>query len=116
MSKLTEEERRKVDGILLEAKGLYAAILMVKPPASLGIAIRDAKPWEALGEGEITALFSVIVDLRKAAGVAIPGAQPEAPAASTNPIDPSQKPEKNGGEVRKKNTPEMEGKAPKTAP
>jgi hypothetical protein len=113
MANLTEEQKRKVDGILLESKGLYAAILMVKPPASLGIAIRDGKPWESLGEGEITALFSVIVELRKAAGVGVPGAPTEAPAP---PPEPAQKPANNGAEVRKKPTPEVEGKAPKTGP
>lgn len=116
MANLTEDQKRKVDQILLESKGLYAAILMVKPPASLGIAIRDGKPWDALGEGEITALFSVIVELRKAAGAAIPGAPTEAAPASATPPEPAQKPEKNGAEVRKKPTPELEGKAPKTGP
>ncbi len=90
MANLTEEDQRKIEGILLEAKGLYTAILLVKPPASLGLAIRDAKSWESLGEPEITALFSVIVALRKAALSAVPPAAAEAaPASEAAPVAPA---------------------------
>lgn len=84
MGNLTPENQRKVDEILIEAKGLYAAILASDPPASVAFAIRDKKPWEKLGEPEVTAFFKVIVGLRKAAiDAGALGAPPSSAAGET---------------------------------
>lgn len=90
MGNLTPDQQRKVDEILLEAKGLYVAILASEPPASLGLAIRDKKPWDKLAEPEITALFKVIVAIRKAAtdGITAP-AQASSAAGETGNGEPA---------------------------
>lgn len=113
MGNLTPENQRKVEEIMLEAKGFYAAILASDPPASLAFAIRDKKPFDNLSEVEITALFKVAVTIRKAGEAAIAAAtagtsaagetgngaaEKPATVADTPPKkDSAKKPEKGGG-------------------
>jgi len=115
MANLTDDDKRKVEEILLEAKGLYAAILLTKPPASLGLAIRDAKPWDKLLEADITALFSVIVQLRKAALASLAAAENGAATEPTPAPEAAPKPATPPAEPRKKATAETSAGAPKTA-
>ncbi len=116
MAKITPEEQAKVDEILLEAKGLYAAILYVKPPQSLGLAIRDGKPWDALGEADTIALFSVIVALRKAAMQASTAPPAEAAPAPVSAPKPNGKEATSAAGAPKKDPKKEGSEAPKTGP
>ena len=86
MGKLSPEDQAKVDLILIQAKGLYTAILSSNPPSSLALAIRDKRSWDKLSDVEVTALFTVIVTLAKAAeSVPPPPSLAIEPAAVSKP-------------------------------
>lgn len=65
MAKLEPETQQKVDQLLLEAKGLYNAIIASKPPASLGYAIRDMTPFEKLDDSAILGAVQIVAEIRK---------------------------------------------------
>lgn len=82
------ETQAKVDQLLLEAKGLYNAMLAAKPPASLAYALRDGTPFEQLTDEAVLGAVQVVAQIRKANAAAEAAAQNG--AGKTEPVTPTE--------------------------
>lgn len=98
---------------MVEAKGLYTAILSADPPAALAISIRDKKPFEKLSEPETVALFTVIARIRKAGLAAMEAAQSASSAAAESGNGGAAKPATGAPLTPEVISPEKGPKAPK---